>query len=816
MANTVDLRTYVALERSFVRRLQRTWRIQSAPLYQKITQACLDHKWDEARRLVTDLDMSEVGVENREWITYMLLSCGVFGASIVSKRKPSFVGVGTFDTFLKQTTTNIIQYLEYSATAQVQAEALQSIAEDEAKTKAAQWKAAYDQSQPRDEKGRWTKGGAVDAPPDPKNIVGRLFDRASGLNKRQHEDYQPVRFTDDPRQTRFLLPDGTRLTSEHAMEHSDIVFEALLREGEGFPPRLQDVMGAGVVRYSPGEFGGIDLKAPLTDQQAQVIADDFNITFKAPSVRVDMSPQDNWNFYETLDANTPVTADQLRYWSQRAFKKLNVKAAFDPNQPRDEKGRWTDEEGVQHVGEFVELYHGTSRLRANKILKEGLKVRAVAKPTMGGDPESSRDYIWLAKRMESAKSYSEMHRYPAVLTVQLPVSTYEKLRGRQSGPDSVWSKEAIPAKHIRVQKWDESKHPRDKEGQFAAVEGRQPGADDITDYMEGGGGPERKKWLELNAKVIAAHDAYLEQRDRHRETIRQLSARYNVDNVLDYPEEGYQEYLRSQDHLENKNKELGKLEEALKAQTSAMKIEVVTNLALEEFKKVGVNPWYLNVVDHEGRQFKVGDKEFTEGGHFDPRDRMIELNVHDMDYGNAEVVRGMVSHELSHFVYHTVSNIADNEFKQYLAKAATPGEGGPTPWYEERFEDDPNHPHTKRIKAAYEEELAAEFPATAAMSSMAGGYQHMFKGLSSKLIKENGHSAYAKSYWHPDAVKAKGGYTSAVNETLAEVTRYLNHPESWTETPPSPTSPWVRLTKEMHQYYREREDRIQAAMGTNR
>ena len=46
------------------------------------------------------------------------------------------MGVGTFDTFLKQVTNNILMYLEYSGTAQVQREALQSIAEDEAKTKA--------------------------------------------------------------------------------------------------------------------------------------------------------------------------------------------------------------------------------------------------------------------------------------------------------------------------------------------------------------------------------------------------------------------------------------------------------------------------------------------------------------------------------------------------------------------------------------------------------------------------------------------------------------------------------------------------------
>ena len=138
---TVDLRTYLLLERAFVRRLQRSWRQQSAPIYEQITEACINHRWDEARRLVPTLDMTEVGTQNREWITYMLLSCAAFGATTVSKSKPSFVGVGSFDTFLKQVTNNFLQYLEYNATAQVQAEAMQSIAEDEAKTKG-QWKVA--------------------------------------------------------------------------------------------------------------------------------------------------------------------------------------------------------------------------------------------------------------------------------------------------------------------------------------------------------------------------------------------------------------------------------------------------------------------------------------------------------------------------------------------------------------------------------------------------------------------------------------------------------------------------------------------------
>jgi len=106
-----------------------------------------------------------------------------------------------------------------------------------------------------------------------------------------------------------------------------------------------------------------------------------------------------------------------------------------------------DEDGVTHVGEFVELYHGTSRRRANVIAKQGLRVGAVRQQTMGGDPVSNRQYVWLAKRPGSAKQYAEMHVNPVVVTFRIPTKLYEQMK-RNSGPDSVWSKQAIPAKYV--------------------------------------------------------------------------------------------------------------------------------------------------------------------------------------------------------------------------------------------------------------------------------------------------------------------------------------------------------------------------------
>ncbi|PWT91552.1 MAG: hypothetical protein C5B54_05065, partial [Acidobacteria bacterium] len=148
---------------------------------------------------------------------------------------------------------------------------------------------------------------------------------------------------------------------------------------------------------------------------------------------------------------------------------------------KEGEAEYIDDQGVKHVGDFVELYHGTSRQRAEKIRREGFKIRAVRKQTMGGDPESSRNYIWFAKRLDAAQRYSQMHGDPAVVTVRIPADVLKQIdpHGHNSGPDSVWIPQTIPAKYIHtiakpklaidchgVLKWEEHQHPRDKKGKF--------------------------------------------------------------------------------------------------------------------------------------------------------------------------------------------------------------------------------------------------------------------------------------------------------------------------------------------------------------
>jgi len=430
---------------------------------------------------VPDLDMAEVGTENREWITYMLRSCAVFGAGTVSKKKPSFVGVGSFDTFLKQTTNNFLQYLELTATAQIQAEALQSIAEDEAKTKAAMLKAAWDESQhPRDKEGQFTEAGA-----------------------------------------------GTEAKS--------------------------------------------------------------------------------------------------------------------------------------------------------------------------GDPEGS--------------------------------------------------------------------------------------------------GPARVEWNKRNKAVMEATDVYIDTREAHRALVERLNAEYQAETPMGYPEAGYAAYKKSQATLEQANQALAQAETALKQQEPLMRKEIVQNLATDVASDLGVDPRLIDVVDEAPHPFTVGDKQFTEAGHYDPTTKRIQLNSNNISYANAPGVKGVVAHEISHAIYHQLKIAAEEEFQRYLVKATT--EDAYTPWFHERFTTDP-HKIGRQVKPEYAKEMAEEFPASTVLARLSGG--DIFSGITDEMIAENGHSRYAKSYWAAEAEKRIGlrNYRNAINETIAEITRWLAYPRSWEEEkPPDLDSPWVKLTESM-------------------
>jgi hypothetical protein len=255
-------------------------------------------------------------------------------------------------------------------------------------------------------------------------------------------------------------------------------------------------------------------------------------------------------------------------------------------------------------------------------------------------------------------------------------------------------------------------------------------------------------------------------------------------------------------------------ERALEIQTPIMKIEVATNLATEVAQKMGVDMSNIVIFDGEPREFMVGNQKFFEAGHYDRDTQTVVVNVREMNASDADEFKGMMTHELSHLIYHSMKVAAERERTRFYDKLNASHKSF-MGWHQEHFETDPDHPNTQRVKVEHQEEIERDYPASLALSVESGGW--LFEGISDDMITENGHSDYAKSYWTKEALNTYGNYEHAVNETIAEVTRFLYHPASWDEDhKPDLDSPWVKLTSAMHRWHKQRKAKIQAMRGINR
>lgn len=127
----MDFRTLLAMEASLIHRLRKDWRKHSAPTLTAIEKAVADKNWHKATDLVQDIDMSEIGEANRDYIRYMMMSFATFGAMSANNRGPDFVKKKMYPLYVDKARDQVLQYLEHQATTQLQAKMLQLIAEAE-------------------------------------------------------------------------------------------------------------------------------------------------------------------------------------------------------------------------------------------------------------------------------------------------------------------------------------------------------------------------------------------------------------------------------------------------------------------------------------------------------------------------------------------------------------------------------------------------------------------------------------------------------------------------------------------------------------
>ena len=129
----IDIRTYLDLEVLLQKRLLKTWKPMAAKLQARVVDAINAGDFASAYDLTREVDLTEVGESNRQFIKYMLLANANFGARLVSDTISTFVSTGTFDTMLDKVTDNFCKSLEHNATIQTYKTIMQSIAAAEKK-----------------------------------------------------------------------------------------------------------------------------------------------------------------------------------------------------------------------------------------------------------------------------------------------------------------------------------------------------------------------------------------------------------------------------------------------------------------------------------------------------------------------------------------------------------------------------------------------------------------------------------------------------------------------------------------------------------
>jgi hypothetical protein len=319
-----------------------------------------------------------------------------------------------------------------------------------------------------------------------------------------------------------------------------------------------------------------------------------------------------------------------------------------------------------------------------------------------------------------------------------------------------------------------------------------------------GAGPELARYFAIQQAGEQASADYIAARDIMRARRLQLEAQHASEKesrIIDIIEAD-PERAAAAASAKAAFARMDELEKAEQAQRVVADVEIGRNLASSVARDLGVDPGIIHVVDKEPRAFKVGDQEFTEGGHFRPSTGEIEINIRGFNVFDAAGVKGIVAHEAQHVIYHAVKEAADAERDRFKALAYDK-DYNPTAWANEHLVSTMSG---TKIKPEHVGTVHALFPALAASAPL-NTNGNMLAGLDPQVVKENGHTPYAKSYWTKEGIAQRGHtYETAVNETLAEVTRWLTTPvDKWTtKTKPKASSPWVKTAKNMHAYYKNR------------
>lgn len=458
----------------------------------------------------------------------------------------------------------------------------------------------------------------------------------------------------------------------------------------------------------------------------------------------------NFLQYLELNATAQIQAEALQSIAEDEAKTKAVK--FDPRQPRDKEGQWTRTGAVASTPEPLKQPDKPYRMVFHdKEMRE----------------KSLADH---AEFVPKYKAYVDARNMMAIITKDLHA-------------------QGVPESNVE----EYLKHPAYKQAydEFLAA------AREVGPYEEKRG-PARERWEDQNQHVMNVTDSYIDAKESHRDLIEMLKAEEENEGKTEGAWLHSEEYLQSKAKMDKAQKTMSQQEHKLKQYAHEMQVEMVRRQATIAAIDMGVDPSLIDVVAETPREFVVGNQHMTEAAHFNPTTGRIQLNAENISYANAAQVKGITAHEISHLIYQTIEDEKEKEFQAYLHKATTLDGRDYTDWYRERFT---GSGASRQLKPQYREEFQRLYPATMAMSQIGDG--EPFTGIGDRMIAEDGHSEYSKSYWTPQAVDQHGrNYRSATNETIAELTRYLTNPSSWHEAKtPHPASPWMQTTQAMLEWY---------------
>lgn len=209
----------------------------------------------------------------------------------------------------------------------------------------------------------------------------------------------------------------------------------------------------------------------------------------------------------------------------------------------------------------------------------------------------------------------------------------------------------------------------------------------------------------------------------------------------------------------------------------------VTRRAQSMAARMGFPPSRVQVVDEPPRAFKVGDRQFTEAGHYNPVNGRIQINARNI--GKYDPVGLITAHEVMHAQFDAVWSALEDEHRAI--------NGLPASEIKRLF----------RMDGTAREESKAEvmdrFPVST-LWAQTWGDAFLGKGQRERMEKEDGHSDYSSAHWQPKAINTINGTKNAINETLAEIARMEENDDVRTGDRRA-RGPWLDLYKGIRQLY---------------